>query len=189
MAKEDKEFILKMKQINDGMSLESRMGDLKRARSVTVGTAFGGTTELMLRGNDGSVLWSPMQPVEVIELIHQLAANVGCHLALQPREDFSSWRNWNVTEQERIRMNGWPPFPNDMAPFIDYGKQPGDKRLSLGSEQKAPTAPVEIPAATGRVKNKKLNIQSDLKDVENDNTVATKKIINQRKSKRAPTTS
>lgn len=94
---------------------------LNRARSVTVGTSFGGTTELMMRGNDGSVLWTPMQPVEVIELIHQLAANVGCHIALKPRQDFASWRNWNV-DAAMIAGNGWPPFVNDMASHQHIGQ-------------------------------------------------------------------
>ena len=103
------------------MSYETRQGDMLRARSITVGTCFGGTTELMMRGNNGSILWSPMQPVEVIELIHQLAANVGCHIQVQPRKDFSSWREWNLTEDEKTHLNGHPPFVNDMSPFQTLG--------------------------------------------------------------------
>ena len=110
-----------MRKLEERMSLENRVNDLNRARSVTVGTSFGGTTEVMMRGNDGSVLWTPMQPVEVIELIHQLAANVGCHIHLQPRQDFSSWRGWKITEEERAHLGGHPPFPNDMAPFSQVG--------------------------------------------------------------------
>ena len=90
--------------------------NLNRARSVTVGTAFGGTTEVSLRGNDGKTLWCLLQPVEVIELIHQLAANVGCHINLQPRKDFSSWRDWRVSEEEKLHLAGHPPFVNEMAP-------------------------------------------------------------------------
>jgi hypothetical protein len=110
-----------MRKVEEKMSYESRVNDLNRARSVTVGTCFGGTTEVMMRGNDGSVLWTPMQPVEVIELIHQLAANVGCHIHLQPRQDFSSWRGWKITEEERLHLGGHPPFSNDMAPFNQVG--------------------------------------------------------------------
>jgi hypothetical protein len=70
-----------------------------------------------------------MQPVEVIELIHQLAANVGCHLQLVPRKDFSSWRDWKYTEAELAHYRGeqflpgvgWPPHPNDMAPHSQVG--------------------------------------------------------------------
>lgn len=92
-----------------------------RARSVTVGTAFGGTTELTMRRGDGSFTFAILQPVEAIELIHQLAANVGCHLQLVPRKDFASWRDWRVSEEERLHLNGHPPFPNDMAPHNQVG--------------------------------------------------------------------
>lgn len=68
---------------------------LNRARSITVGTCFNGLTEVMMRANDGAVLWAPLQQYEVVELVHQLAANIGCHLVLNPREDFASWRKWN----------------------------------------------------------------------------------------------
>jgi hypothetical protein len=79
-----------------------------RARSVMVGTAFGGTTEISMRLNNGVSVWAILQPVETIELIHQLAANVGCHINLQPREDFSSWRGWVPTKVESLH----PPFSN-----------------------------------------------------------------------------
>lgn len=118
--------------------------ELSRSRSVTVGTAFGGTTELSMRANDGSHLWCVMQPVEVIELIHQLAASVGCHIHIQPRKDFASWRNWKHTEEEKIAMNGHPFFPNDMAPHKDNGallpppeQQPG---LKLERNENEPVA-------------------------------------------------
>jgi hypothetical protein len=75
-----------------------------------------------------------MQPVEVIELIHQLAANVGCHIHLQPRRDFSSWRDWRVTEEEKMHLGGQPPFANDMRLHAQVGanlpppeQQPGMK--------------------------------------------------------------
>ena len=109
-----------------------------------------------MRGNN-SFMWMILQPVEVIELIHQLAANVGCHLHLQPRNDFSSWRNWNYTKEEleHYRMGGGgliapPPSPsilqgsghaphvNDMAPHADVGaklphpeKQPGMSAINI----------------------------------------------------------
>ena len=104
--------------------------DLNRARSVTVGTAFGGTTEVSMRAPNGSNIWCIMQPVEVIELIHQLAANVGCHINLQPRKDFSSWRDWKYTEEELLHFRGPQALPgvghaphvNDMAPHQEKGQ-------------------------------------------------------------------
>lgn len=120
-----------------------------RARSVTVGTAFGGTTELTMRRGDGSFTFALLQPVETIELIHQLAANVGCHIHIAPRRDFSSWRDWRVSEEERLHLNGHPPFPNDMAPHNQVGaslpppeQQPG---LNFTEEPNGETMAVEVP--------------------------------------------
>ena len=98
-----------------------------RARSVTVGTLFGGTSEISMRLDDGRTVWCPMQPVEVIELIHQLAANVGCHISLKPRDDFSSWREWRVSEAEKKHLQGHAPFVNDMAVFQQLGSSGFDQ--------------------------------------------------------------
>lgn len=134
---------------------------LNRARSITVGTCFGGTTELMMRGNDGSVLWCPMQPVEIIELIHQLAANVGCHVALKPREDFASWRQWKVLPHMDAGP-GWPPFVNDMAPFMQVGAKLPPPEQQPGLQ----------PALMARSN-------------ENEQTVATQKTVGRKRTKRA----
>lgn len=138
-----------MEKLDRRMSEESRLGDFNRARSITVGTAFGGTTEIGMRCNDGRFVWSIMQPVEVIELIHQLAANVGCHIQLAPRRDFSSWRNWRVTEEERLHLNGHPPFPNDMARHMGVGRHleyenlPGETPVLRNEEHANETMAVE----------------------------------------------
>ena len=120
-----------------------------RARSVTVGTAFGGTTELTMRRGDGSFTFAILQPVEAIELIHQLAANVGCHLQLVPRKDFASWRDWRVSEEERLHLNGHPPFPNDMAPHNQVGTSlpPPEQQsgLNFTEEPNGETMAVEAP--------------------------------------------
>jgi hypothetical protein len=109
-----KEFQRKMKQQDIENDIAANQN---RARAVTVGTAFGGATELMMRKPDGNVVWAVLQPVEVIELLHQLAAGVGCHLHLRPREDFASWRNWKTETPEEIRhLNGHPPFASDINP-------------------------------------------------------------------------
>ncbi len=110
-----------LREFEAKMDLENRESNYNRARSMMVGTAFGGTTELMMRGDGGRHLWCLMQPVEVIELIHQLAANVGCNAQITPRKDFSSWRDWRVSEAEKNHLNGHPPFPNDMAVFQQLG--------------------------------------------------------------------
>ena len=169
------QFNKKIDDINRNMSAESRMGDLRRARSVTVGTAFGGTTELMLRGNDGNVIWAIMQPVEVVELIHQLAANVGCHIHLQPRNDFASWRNWKNTDEEIKHYRyggaallspgpGHPPQVNDMSPHQNKGQV-----LPTPEQQ-----PGLQPAMMARSES-------------NEQTVATQKTIGRKRTKRAAT--
>lgn len=169
-----------MRKIEEKMSLENRECDLNRARSITVGTCFGGTTELMVRGNDGRVLWLPMQPVETIELIHQLAANVGCHIHLKPRDDFSSWREWRVSEAEKKHLNGHPPFVSDMAHVMQLGRVDFDqeKAESVVNETLAQKEYVYVNGAATRAPRK-----------EQKNAVATKKTVNGRSTKRATKTS
>jgi len=139
-----------------------------RARSITVGTAFGGATEITMRGNSGNFLYCIMQPVEVIELINQLAANVGCHIHLQPRKDFASWRDWKYTEEELTHYRGVQPLPgvghaphvNDMAPFMQIG-------ANLPPPEQQPGLKIETPVK------------------EQEHVVATKKTVNRRNTKRA----
>ena len=182
-----KEYLKKLKSIDEKLMAESREGDLDRARSITVGTAFGGTAELSMRRNDGRTTWVLLQPVEVIELIHQLAANVGCHIQLKPRQDFASWRGWVSNSDNAIGFNdpslktlaveeknpmavpydagaGWPAYPTEEEKFIQQHK--GTKNL----------LPEEQPG---------LNIKT-MSRRDKDETMATKKTINKRSSKRAP---
>lgn len=74
-----------------------------RARSITVGTAFGGVVEVNMRSDIASV-YAQMQPTEVIELIEQLAAGVGIEIAMRPKVNFASWRGWEEVIDQRI---GW----------------------------------------------------------------------------------
>jgi hypothetical protein len=160
----------KMKQIEAQMQLEARLGDLNRARSVTVGTAFGGITEISMRANN-RYLWCILQPVEVIEFIHQLAASVGCHIHIQPRKDFSSWRDWKYTEEELAHYRG---------------EQPGEWRRAEGfapfpkgwHENQQTAAALPVPE-----RQPGLNIER-----KQNEPVATKKTVNRRSTKRAATT-
>ena len=141
--------------------LKSMSQEEHRAQSITVRTAGGGSTEITLRGTDGSYLWNVYQPVEVIELINQLSANIGCHIQIQPRKDFSSWRQWNeLTDEDRLHLNGFPPFPNDLALSRNVGKG-----------QASPEDRLRIEAAK--------------KAEEQENAVATKKTVNKRSPKRS----
>jgi hypothetical protein len=130
-----------------------------RARGVAIGTAFGGVTEVSMRRADGTFTYAILQPVEVIEIIHQLAANVGCHLHLTPRRDFAAWRDWKYTEAELAHYRGvqhlsgvgHPPHANDMAPHAQIGSnilhpelQPGMPNTLEGNED-GETVAIETP--------------------------------------------
>lgn len=102
---------LKMLEIDQEMAKENRLSDLNRARSFSIGTCFGGITEVGIRGNDGKYLWAALQPTEVIETINQLAANVGCEIKMLPKEDFSAWRGWQVSEKDKLHFGPYAPQP------------------------------------------------------------------------------
>lgn len=155
--KVDKAF----REFQERVMIATQQGDYNRARSFTVGTTFGGVTEVGMRTNDGTYVWAPMQPVEVIEFIHQLAANVGCHINLAPRRDFASWRDWKYTEAELAHYRGeqalpgvgWPPHVNDMAPHMQLGanmpspeQQPG---LNFTEKPNGEAMAVERPSDDG----------------------------------------
>ena len=138
-----KEKAKRLAEIQNAAEVKAMHEGLTRARSITVGTAFGGTTEISMRGQGMDHLYCIMQPVEVIELIHQLASNVGCHINLQPRKDFSSWRDWKYTEEELLHYRGdqgvpgvgHAPHVNDMAPHMQVGANvpPPDQQPGLNA--------------------------------------------------------
>lgn len=76
-----------------------------RARSVTVGTAFGGVVELVVR-SDAATVWAQMQPVEAIELMEQIAAGCGIEIAMRPKQNFASWRGWEDIIGQKIQIEG-----------------------------------------------------------------------------------
>jgi len=169
----------KLAEIQAQQDINRFEADLNRARSVTVGTAFGGTTELSMRGDGGQSLWCLMQPVEVIELIHQLAANAGCHIHLKPRDDFSSWREWRVSEADKKHLNGHVPFVNDMAVFQQLGASNFDQATAEATvEHNIAQKEYEYVNGAATVK------QKAKKEVNHDDTMAIKKTVNRRSAKR-----
>jgi hypothetical protein len=173
----------KFQELQNRQELENFESNLNRARSVTVGTAFGGTTELMMRSDGGRHIWCLMQPVEVIELIHQLSANVGCHIQLKPRDDFSSWREWRVSEAEKKHLSGHAPFVNDMAVFHQLG--------AAGFDQAAAEATVNHNLAQKEyeyVNGSAVKAQKE-KGTEHVDVLATEKTLKRRSTKRTPKTS
>jgi len=77
------------------MQIASRQNDQFRGRSVTVGSTGGDGIEINIRMQNGFVAYMPMSHHHAVELAHQIAAQAGCHIAIKPREDFASHRQWN----------------------------------------------------------------------------------------------
>lgn len=174
-----KEYLKKLKSIDEKIMAESREGDLDRARSITVGTAFGGTAEISMRRNDGRTTWVLLQPVEVIELIHQLAANVGCHIQLKPRQDFASWRGWVSNSDNAIGFDD-PSMMTTAVPYDAGIRIPAyiseDEKIIQQHKGTKNLLPEEQPGLNKKTMSRR----------NKDETVATEKIINKRSSKRTP---
>ena len=122
-----------IKKLHTEQHIKAVQDGANRARSVTVGTAFGGSIEINMRV-DGGTIWAVLQPVEALELVHQIAAAAGCHIAIKPREDFASWREWKPDSQLAIQFPAWgnhppmadeTPVPQSQLPLPE--KQPGLK--------------------------------------------------------------
>lgn len=90
----------KINEIYEENELANLEANRYRARSFTVGTAFGGIIEVSMRG-DYNHMWCLLQPVEAVEFIEQLAAAAGLQVATRPKQDFSSWRGWNVDTENK----------------------------------------------------------------------------------------
>jgi hypothetical protein len=111
MKKKKQEVKSKIKEKINEIYQENEYANLvqnkNRSRSITVGTAFGGAVEISMRG-DYHNLWAIIQPVEVVELIEQLASGVGLQVAMRPKQDFASWRGWNVDIEDRYWAGSAP---------------------------------------------------------------------------------
>jgi hypothetical protein len=157
-------------ELHKRAELDARLESFNRARSFTVGTCFGGTVEVSMRRGDGSNTFAILQPVEVTEMIHQLAASIGCHIHIQPRRDFASWRDWKYTEEELAHYRGVQPLPgvghpphsNDMAPLQNKGQV-------LPAPERQPGLQPALMARSN----------------ENEQTLATQKTVGRKRTKRA----
>jgi hypothetical protein len=166
-----------IQKIQEERMLQDMKASEHRARSISIGTCFGGTTEINMRLESGINAFCMMQPVEVVELIHQLAANVGCHIALKPRDDFSSWREWRVSEAEKKHLQGHAPFVNDMAVF---------QRLGVSGFDQA-QAEATVAHNLAQKEYVYVNGGAQKKEQANEQTVATQKTVGRKRTKRAAT--
>jgi hypothetical protein len=142
-----------------------------RARSVIVGTAFGGVSEISMRRMDGTVTFALLQPVEMVELIHQMAASIGCHINLRPRDDFSSWRQW---KNSKVELDY---FRNDERP-TGGGHPPHMQELHKDARTNPLPPPEQQPG---------LQPAMMARSNENEQTVADQKPVKRRSTKRAAT--
>ena len=127
-----KEFEKEFRERQQQQQLKMLDANRNRAQAVSIGMSGSGTTEITMRGDDGTFLWNVYQPVQVIEFIHQLAASIGCHIRVQPRKDFASWREWEeVTEEEKIHLNGFPPFAGQKIGCEKTGLLPQETNKSM----------------------------------------------------------
>ena len=151
----DKEIRRKTKE----RQLKAMEQENYRAQTMTIGHTGNGMTEISMRGVVSGYLWNVYQPVEVVELINELAANIGCHIHIQPRNDFASWRQWKEqTDEERLHYNGHPPFQDPSGIYSGLG--------------------TGLPL----YKAEKLKLEDQAKEKEN---VAIEKAVNKRGTKRS----
>ena len=141
MAKKRDQEISELRQLIQEAYEQNELDSIKstrnRARSITVGTAFGGVCEVTLR-SETNFLYAQIQPTEVVELIEQLAAGVGVEIAMRPKQNFASWRGWEEVIDQRI---GWDKIAwKGAAVWQLNGEQIEEKaqqKLNPGKEIKA----------------------------------------------------
>lgn len=151
--KKESKIRQKINEIYEENELANLESNKNRARSFTVGTAFGGIIEVSMRG-DFHNLWCLLQPVEAVEFIEQLAAAAGLQVALRPKQDFASWRGWNVDTENKYWVG---------SAHWQLGDEDPAKRL-LNGTQEIESKDLELEETKKKVnttKNKKSKINND----------------------------
>ena len=146
----------KINEIYEENELANLEANKYRARSFTVGTAFGGILEVSMRG-DYNHMWCLLQPVEAVEFIEQLAAAAGLQVAIRPKQDFASWRGWNVDTEDKYWVGSahWQLGKDDPARKALEGSEEGQKQLPEPTENK------KLPKKS---KKKKVEVVNDCDD-------------------------
>jgi hypothetical protein len=148
--------------------LDSILSTRSRARSITVGTAFGGVCEVTLR-SETNFLYAQIQPTEVVELIEQLAAGIGVEIAMRPKQNFASWRGWEEVIDQRI---GWDKIAWKGAAVWQLNgnqiEEKAQKKLNSSKEIKA------LPAS-----KEKEEIETDSSTTKKPTTRKTRKKVNE----------
>lgn len=137
------QYELMLREQDAQLQLKSRAGELSRARSYSIGNTAGGCVELTLRGIDSKILWYMLQPAEVSEVIHTLAASIGCYAALKPREDFASWRNWALKPDERVRLFNDPDSMHEISTRGRIGLEHNEIGKPINNNELSTTQKIE----------------------------------------------
>jgi hypothetical protein len=132
---QESEIRQKINQYYEENELANLESNRNRARSFSVGTAFGGIIEVSMRG-DFHNMWCLLQPVEAVEFIEQLAAASGLQVALRPKQDFASWRGWNVETDNKYWIGSahWQLGNDDPARKALEGNEEDQKQLPESEE-------------------------------------------------------
>jgi hypothetical protein len=141
-----------------------------RARSITVGTAFGGVVEVNMRSDAASV-YAQMQPTEAIELIEQLAAGVGIEIAMRPKQNFASWRGWeevigNNVPMDRIAWKGAAAWQLGSEVISPKQLKAGDEEKKLEESEKVVTK--ELKQSEEKPVRKSRRTRKKVKETENE---------------------
>lgn len=114
-----------------------------RTRSLTVGTAFGGTVEIIMR-NEFNYMYALLQPVEAVEIMEQIAAGCGIELAMRPKQNFTSWRGWSIDDENAN------DYVKGSAPWNIEGQEYGRKLQAMREDMQ-----LEIERAKIQVEKEK----------------------------------
>lgn len=155
----------KINEIYEENELANLEANRYRARSFTVGTAFGGILEVSMRG-DYNHMWCLLQPVEAVEFIEQLAAAAGLQVALRPKQDFSSWRGWNVDTENKYWVGSahWQLGNDDpAAKMLDASAEEQEQLPEPKEDKKTPKR--------SRKKKVELVVDSDNNQQEENNYI------------------
>ena len=165
--KKESKIIQKINEIYEENELANLESNKNRARSFTVGTAFGGIIEVSMRG-DFHNLWCLLQPVEAVEFIEQIAAAAGLQVALRPKQDFASWRGWNVDTENKYWVGSahWQLGDDDPARRLLNGTQVPEENFSQ-SQDEDKEEPKEVLKKSKSRKYKVKN-EEEIKTKEND---------------------
>jgi len=153
----------KTRQEIDTVYEQNELASLKaaqsRGRSICVGNVSGGLIEISIR-SEFSTLYYLLHPVEAVEVIEQIAAAAGLEIAKRPKQDFTSWRSWDLEQPDISHWKGTAPWQID----------DNAKKKMIKFEQKkfgvlpAPSDLVEKPKLEATTKRKKTVQEEDTEE-------------------------